>query len=396
MQLLVVTPPDAAVLIDPYDWERPPGWTVANANSYREAMVAVGKGCVDAVIAAAPKNGLGSPTDDRDFESFLHLVDAQRIAGIVVSPDQRTNSRSDTSLLETVSHPVPPDELRGRLAMIHRYHDLVRRLERELINMQRLGKRLNHHFQEIDQEMRLAGRLQQDFLPKLAQPIGNLRFASLYKPASWVSGDIFDVFRIDEHHTGFYIADAVGHGMAAGLLTMFINRAVTPKRVTGERYTVLSPSDVLTGLNDAIASQSLPHCQFITACYGLFNHRDNRLTLSRGGHPYPLLLTREGAISEIKAPGGLIGVFAGEEFPSVEVLLREGDKVLLYTDGAEQTLGAAASTSDEAVPLRPFLQPLVHRPARELLSALEHIMETQTKGADPRDDLTFLAIECLA
>ena len=134
-------------------------------------------------------------------------------------------------------------------------------------------------------------RLQRDFLPRITGPIENVGIATIYRPASSVSGDIFDIFRIDEDHTGFYIADAVGHGMAASLLTMFIKRAIVPKRVDGNDYVILTPSETLTNLNDALADQSLPNYQFVTACYGLINHRTLTLQYARGGHPYPLLIT---------------------------------------------------------------------------------------------------------
>ena len=37
---------------------------------------------------------------------------------------------------------------------------------------------------------------------------------------------MYDVFRIDERHTGIYVADAMGHGIAAGLMTMFLRQAL--------------------------------------------------------------------------------------------------------------------------------------------------------------------------
>lgn len=395
MQLLVVTPSDSALAIDPEELRRQPGWLVSTARTYREALAATGNGHVDAVLAAAPANVAENSDDFHDFNAFLRAMDAQRIAGIVVSRDGRSDPPRDASLIETVNRPISVDELRGRLAIIERYHGLVRRLERELLTMQRLGMRLNQHFVEIDQELRLAGRLQRDFLPDLTEPIGGLSFVSLYKPASWVSGDMFDVFRVDDHRTGFYIADAVGHGMAAGLLTMFIYRTIVPKQAPGEGHRIVGPSEALRTLNDAIAHQSLPHCQFVTACYGLFDQRDNRLTLARGGHPYPLLITREGAISEIKAPGGLVGVLEGEEFPCIDVILRPGDRVLLYTDGVEHLVTPGSEPHADEVPLRPILKCLIDQPMRFWMSEFERVVDRRTGCADPKDDVTFLGLERL-
>jgi serine phosphatase RsbU (regulator of sigma subunit) len=55
---------------------------------------------------------------------------------------------------------------------------------------------------------------------------GACTFTRSSRPAGYVSGDLYDVMRLDEKHVGFYMADAVGHGMPAALLTMFMkNRA---------------------------------------------------------------------------------------------------------------------------------------------------------------------------
>ena len=64
------------------------------------------------------------------------------------------------SLVDVIPSSSTTAELSARLATLRRSQALVRRMEKELANMERLGKRLNQHFTEVDQEMRLAGRLQ--------------------------------------------------------------------------------------------------------------------------------------------------------------------------------------------------------------------------------------------
>ena len=76
----------------------------------------------------------------------------------------------------------------------------------------------------LDEELRLAAKLQQDFLPKQLPQVGPIHFHSLFRPAGYVSGDLYDVMRLDEKRVGFFPVDAVGHGMPAALLTMFIKR----------------------------------------------------------------------------------------------------------------------------------------------------------------------------
>ena len=261
--------------------------------------------------------------------------------------------------------------------------------------MERLSKHLNQHFCEVDEELRLAGRLQRDFLPDIHKPIGNVRIATVYRPASWVSGDMFDVFRIDEEHTGIYLADAVGHGMAASLLTMFIKRSIVPKRVDADRYAVVSPSEVMAALNDALADQSLPNCQFVTACYALLNHKTLTLQYARGGHPYPILITAGGVVREMKASGGLLGLFKGEEFSVFETRLQPGDKVLFYTDGVELAFQNQGEASLDTTSYQRAFESLAGLPVETMMQRIETRLDAESGSLNPRDDVTIVGLEVL-
>ncbi|HNQ24691.1 MAG TPA: SpoIIE family protein phosphatase [Phycisphaerae bacterium] len=345
MQILVVNPQDA-LPADTVSALGNCGWNVTTVPDYAAALSITKARDVDAVIAAAPTTTSGPHNGQAQaFTSLMRRLQTERVAVLMVSDGSGPPAKAPVqpgSLVEQVSRDVSLAELRGRLATIDRYHGIVKQLERELGNLERLGKSLNEHFAEVDQEMRLAARLQRDFLPNLSSPIDGIQFAALYHPAMWVSGDIYDVVRVDEEHIGLYIADAVGHGMAASLLTMFIKRTMVPKRIHDDRYEIISPSEVLGVLNDALKDQGLPNCQFVTAWYGLLNTRTLKLQYARGGHLHPLLFGHDGTCSELRSPGGLLGLFAGEDFATREVELQPGDKLLLFTDGVELAFDSAA------------------------------------------------------
>ncbi len=369
------------------------GWSVARAANYREALKPAGQASVDAAVIHAPRPGAANEL--REFDNLVRILDSRRIATLILSDGNARMVDDPRSLLETVPTDISAAELRGRLSMIGRYQGVVKRLEQELHNMERLSKRLNLQFRDIDQEMRLAGRLQRDFLPNTREPIGNLKFASVFRPASWVSGDMFDIFRIDETHSGVYIADAVGHGMAAGLLTMFIKRAIVPKRIDATGYSVLGPAEIIASLNDALAEQSLPQCQFVTACYALVNHRTLEFQYARGGHPYPILITREGTVSDIKTSGGLLGLFKGEEFGQHHSTLQRGDKVIFHTDGIELGFGTDTSSASQLPPLHHFLEQHAAMPVDELMICMERHLDGQDGSLHPSDDISLIGLEVI-
>src|SRR5262249_36702804 len=135
------------------------------------------------------------------------------------------------------------------------------------------------------------------------------RFAVHYRPCGRVGGDFYDIFRLDEHHLGFYVADAVGHGVPASLLTVFVKKGVRAKEIIGQQYRLLPPDEVLRRLNRDLIEQGLSDNPFITMVYVLFNHRDGTLSFARSGHPYPLYLPRDGDPRLWQVEGSLLGVF---------------------------------------------------------------------------------------
>jgi serine phosphatase RsbU (regulator of sigma subunit) len=191
---------------------------------------------------------------------------------------------------------------------------------------------------ELAQEMHLAARLQRDFLPRRLPEVGPVRFAVLYRPLGWVSGDIYDVTRLDETHLGFYVADAVGHGLPAALLTMFIKKAFQSKRILGDTYEIVPPEVSLSELNKDICQQAIASCPFCTAVYCVLDLGSMTMTYARAGHPEAVLLRAGGGVERLMAPGTLLGILPEATFESRQVRLNRGDRLVLYTDGAEVAL----------------------------------------------------------
>jgi len=394
MQVLVVNGPEQDVPPGTIELIASNGWQLTTVSGFGEAMESARAGEIDAVIMSEPADRHVNSQSYGEFDSFLRFVSTQRIAALLVSSRVDVSSVGDPrSLVDVVRSDITPGELQGRLSMVERYHGLLRRLESELRSMERLSKKLTEHFTEVDQEMQLAGRLQRDFLPDLKEPIGNVQFASIYRPASFVSGDIFDVVRIDEDHTGVYLADAVGHGMAASLLTMFIKRAIVPKRVEDGRYRIVEPHEVLAGLSDALAEEKLPSCQFVTGCYLIFNHRTGVMRYARGGHPYPILLSKDGVQSELKSSGGLLGITKGEQFETCETKLHHGDRLILYTDGVELAFTDDPNGPPDTRAFERLIGELKTYSGQEMLRRIESVIERNPASSSPCDDITIISLD---
>ena len=191
----------------------------------------------------------------------------------------------------------------------------------------------------LSEQLRMAGIVQRDFLPTQLPSCDNLRWATTFLPAEWVSGDIYDIVRIDEQHIGFYIADVVGHGVPAALLTIFLKQAMVMRQTAGNSYRIFSPAEVMTNLNKRMTEQKLSGYQFATCCYCLLNINTLLLTYARAGHPYPILIRPNKEMQKLEVRGSLLGIFEQAEFPQQTMQLQSGDKLLLYSDGAEPFIG---------------------------------------------------------
>jgi len=366
-------------------------WDVEAVDDIEAAAARAQQGEIDAVVVA----GCGDLTPN--YRRLLRSLDTQRIPALVVGGDHALEGVVEGTLIDLAGPDVSKEEVTRRLITLGRFHKQLRRIEGELERVQRLGSRLNQHFREIDDEMRLASRLQHDFLPLDVNAVGPLRFASIYRPASWVSGDMFDVQRIDETHVGFYVVDAVGHGLAAGLLTMFVKRAITTKRIDGSRYEIVPPGESLQLLNDALSQYALPNCQFVTAVYCLLDTESLVMRYARGGHPYPLLLREGGQVRELKSAGGLMGLFPGFDCPTEEVQLRVGDNLVLYTDGLEAALETAPQSNGQTFAgHRGVIESLGRSGVRDLVTQLNERLDREQGSLLPSDDVTVLAVEVLA
>jgi sigma-B regulation protein RsbU (phosphoserine phosphatase) len=243
----------------------------------------------------------------------------------------------------------------------------------------------------LAEQLRLAGLVQQDFLPTQLPSGDEVRWATAFLPAEWVSGDIYDVVRIDEQHIGFYVADVVGHGMPAALLTIFLKQALIMRETIENNYHIFSPVEVMKNLNVRMAAQKLSGYQFATCCYCLLNIKTLQLTYARAGHPYPILIRPKKPPHQLEVRGSLLGIFGQAEYIQETVQLQPGDKFLLYSDGAEPFIGNfndqnGFSFSEKFYGIKDL--PLV-----EMIDKFNTLAQNQEIDPSEVDDVTAVALE---
>lgn len=343
-------------------------------------------------LAVAYPNGQAD--NSHELEKLLAAVDRSPTVALVLLPAEAKVAWSvlggRVGKFVLARQDAAPAEIAAKLAAAEALQPAMENLQTELMAARKLGASTGVQLKEFDEEMRLAARLQRDFLPRRLPEVGAARFSVLYRPLGWVSGDIYDVARLDETHVGFYVADAVGHGMPAALLTMFIKRSLQTKRIVGNTYEIVPPDVSLQQLNASICEQNLSSCQFCTATYGVLDTASLRLTYARAGHPEPILTHADGEMTTLAAPGSLLGVFPDERYTSATVDLAPGDRLVLYTDGLEDALIDAAGQGPS---LTERLAELHGLPREEMLLQLTAWIDENPGSARAEDDVTVVVLD---
>jgi serine phosphatase RsbU (regulator of sigma subunit) len=325
----------------------------------------------------------GIPQDQREkLCQIIRTIESQDIATILINNHINfpIGNYDLVSVLETGSI----EELRGRLAGNISYHKKLTKVD-EILE--------DSHTQEMEEQLKMAGQVQRDFLPAKLPNNKHVKFAAIFQPADWVSGDIFDAQRLDEQHIGFYIADAVGHSMPAAILTMFLKQAMVMRETTGSDYRIYSPAEVLKNLNLKMIEQHLSGSLFATCCYCLLNIRTMQLQYARAGHPYPLLISKNNSIRQLECRGSLLGIFENSQFLQETVQLHEGDRLFMFSDGAESIVGIPQDTGQLVI--SDDFQSISDLGITRMLEMFDILVRNRTQNNAERDDVTVLGLEIL-
>lgn len=279
---------------------------------------------------------LNQPAPSSLFDVIAMIQDRQQGAIITADDDVLDTGAEYRDGVMYAAPDAPGAVMCAMLRTLWQQSDVIQSLKMELRILRAQNGGMASQFDKLDEELRLAAQLQRDMLPKhLPDPPG-IDVRVFFRPASYVSGDIYDVIQLDDDHIGIFLADAVGHGVPAALMTVFIKRSLrTSNRSDTGEPGIVRPGDTLEYLNRDLVRHQTGKVRFATAAYGILNQKTLEFTFARAGHPYPMLLRANGETEWLAPEGGLLGIFPEEEFEQITVQLQPGDRIVIYSDGFE-------------------------------------------------------------
>lgn len=174
--------------------------------------------------------------------------------------------------------------------------------------------------------MTVAAEIQWELLPPLTFGTERIVITGSLEPSYDIGGDTFD-YAVNGGIADLLVLDAVGHGLPAALLA---TAAIGAYRSGRREERSLSE---IAALMDRVIAEQFPGSRFATAVLARLDLQTGTLRWVNAGHPEPLIVRDHGLVYPPRCRSALpLGL---QQVPAQEcsVDLRDGDRVLLYTDG---------------------------------------------------------------
>lgn len=238
--------------------------------------------------------------------------------------------------------------------------------------------------ERLEQEMRVATLIQQQFLPRELPQLPDWQVAAYYGPARAVGGDFYDFIALPDGRIGIVTGDVTDKGVPAALIM-----ARTQSVLRGEAPRLISPAAVLRRANEILLPE-MPARMFVTCLYMILEPATGKVVYANAGHNLPYVRTANGVV-ELRATGMPLGLLPGMDYPEHEAVLAPGESVLLYSDGLVEAHDRAGDMFGF-----PRLRELMATefPSTELLDhLLDELHGFVGKAWDQEDDITLVALQ---
>ena len=252
-------------------------------------------------------------------------LDAMRDAGIVLVVPLVTNgelvgllqlgprlsergySKDDRQLLDSLARYAAPALRLGQL---------VRQQQSEARDRERL-----------DQELKVAQLIQQQFLPGDLPDLPTWDVAAFYRPARTIGGDFYDFISLPDGRVMVVVGDVTDKGVPAALVMASTHALL---RETGPR--LVSPGAVLARVNELLCVD-IPAHMFVTCLVMVLEVGSGNVIFANAGHNLPYVRADDGTVRELRATGMPLGLMPGIVYDEATAVIEPGEQILLYSDG---------------------------------------------------------------
>jgi len=182
----------------------------------------------------------------------------------------------------------------------------------------------------LEKELAIARDIQRSFLPAGPPHVPGFDLAGTSIAHDEVGGDYYDFIPVSETRLGLAVADVSGKGIPAALLMAGFRMSLL-----AEIRNEFALRAVMRKVNQLL-HESTERDRFVTAFYGVLDWKNRMLIFCNAGHNPPILLHADGTTDRLLEGGVALGVLPDARYEERPIPLREGDVLLLYTDGVSE------------------------------------------------------------
>ncbi len=243
--------------------------------------------------------------------------------------------------------------------------------------------------ERIKSELAVATRIQEGCLEHDFTGFNQLKDVTVtacMRPAKEVGGDFYDIFRIDDTHLCFLIADVSGKGVPAAL---FMSMAKT--HIKNYASLGLPLAEVASRANDQLCYKN-EEGMFVTVFLCVLDVETGEVKFINAGHNRPFIMRGNRAFEMVQCKANLVfGMMEGVPYREQTLQLDKGDCIYLYTDGVTEAVNPQEELLGDA-----YLEDMLNR-HKEQADAVDTFVESMYEeidnfadGAEQADDITMV------
>lgn len=238
----------------------------------------------------------------------------------------------------------------------------------------------------LEQDLDLAGRVQQTLLPPALLVDRGWEIAYRYRPLGAVSGDYCDAVRAPDPAGGLVVllGDISGKGVAASMLMAHLHASMRTLVEFG------LPLPQLVARANRVFCDSTMANHYATLVSARFAP-SGEVEICNAGHCPPLLV-RGANVEPIEATGVPVGLFCVSNFASRSCALDPGDMMVLYTDGITEARNPADEEYGEQR-LMTLVRSMASAAPQVIVDTCIAALDTFRAGARRTDDSTVMVIK---
>jgi len=242
--------------------------------------------------------------------------------------------------------------------------------------------------EKMEQELILARRIQQSFLPSSYPEIPGFKLSAYTLAARQVGGDFYDFVTNSKGKLSFFIGDVSGKGIPAAL---YMARTMQDFRSSCLQHE--DPSKVLTEVNKLMLEHPISGL-FITSFYGVLDYSKKKIYFSNAGHN-PAILCHGNKCKDIsEATSPPLGISTKIKFETGEISLGKDDLFILYTDGITESMNPGREQFGSQR-FSELISSLSHLAPKKIIQEIINAMNKFTANSPLRDDTTLFSLKAL-